>query len=194
MLLTLSSCEKMRIEEKMRSNKSYVSIEIDGLEYKSKVMNDLQYSVASSTQLFNMYNNSFELDVQYKMTSNSGKSVEFNIRLKDIEAVQTGKIYNFPTDSKNLKLYSTAKLTVNEDGVDRFYYAKNGSLVIDEIGRVEDLLAEEDDMDKTGPTYVNGSFSFEAYDEVTRKTINVNNGIFHRTFLTGHGTAMVSNR
>lgn len=194
MLLTLSSCEKMRIEEKMRSNKSYVSMEIDGLEYKSKVMNDLQYSVASSTQLFNMYTNSFELDVQYKMTSNSGKSVLFNIRLKDNEAVQTGKIYNFPTDSKTLNLYSTAKITVKDDGIDRFYYAQNGSLVIDEIGQVEDLLAEEYDMDKTGPTFINATFSFDAYDEVTGKTISVNNGIFHRTFLTGHGTAMVSNR
>lgn len=193
-LLALASCEKMKLEEQMRANKSYVSIEIDGIEYRSKEMNDLQYSVSSGSQLFDMYENSFTLEVQYQMTAKSGKSVVLNIRLKDNQAVQTVKTYSFPTDTKNIKLYSTAKVTVKEDGVDRFYYAQNGSLVIDEIGQVEDLLAEGDDYDTTGPTFIYGTFTFEAYDEVTGKSINVSNGIFQRTFLTGHGTALVSNR
>ena len=193
-LLTLSSCEKMSLEKQMRANKSYVTIEIDGVEYKSKEMNDLEYAIGSKSYLFDMYKNSFNLDVQYTMTSKSDKSVRLNLRMKGDQAFETGMTYQFPTDPKDLKLYSTAKLTVNEDGIERFYYAQNGFLVIDEIGQVEDLLAEEDELDKTGPTYINGSFSFEAYDEVTGKTINVSNGTFHRAFLTGHGTAMVSNR
>lgn len=193
-LLALPSCKKMELEKQMRANKSYVTIEIDGVEYKSKEMNDLEYSIGRSAHLFDMYDQSFTLDVQYTMTSKSDKCVRLNLRLKGDQAFETGKTYLFPTDPKVLNLYSTAKLTVNEGGIERFYYAQNGSLVIDEIGQVENLLAEYDDMDKTGPTYVNGSFSFEAYDEVTGKTLNVNNGIFHRAFLIGHRIAMVSNR
>lgn len=193
-LLSLTSCEKMKLEEQMRANKSYVSIDIDNIEYRSKEMNDLQYSVRSSSQLLDMYEGSFILDVEYQMTAKSGNSVVLNIRLKDNQPIQTGKTYIIPTDAKDLKLYSTAKITVKEDGVDRFYYAQNGSMVIDEIGQVEDLLAEEDDLDTTGPTFISGIFSFEAYDEITGKSITVSNGIFHRTFLTGHGTTLVSNR
>ena len=193
-LLSLISCEKMKLEEQMRANKSYVSIDIDDVEYKSKEMNDLQYSVASSSQLLDIYNDSFILDVEYQMTAKSGKSVVLNIRLKDNQPIQIGKTYIIPTDSKEIKLYSTAKITIKEEGVDRFYYAQNGSMVIDEIGQVEDLLAEEDDLDTTGPTFINGIFSFEAYDEITGKSIKVSNGIFYRTFLTGHGTVLVSNK
>lgn len=193
-LLTLTSCEKLKLEAQMRANKSYVSIEIDGVEYRSKEMNDLQYSVSSGSQLFDTYENSFILDVQYQLRSKSGKSVELSIRLKDNQAIQTGKTYNIPTDSKDIKLYSTAKITVKEDGVDRFYYAQNGSLIIDKIGKVEDLLSEEDSYDKIGPKFIYGTFAFEAYDEITGKTINVSNGIFQRTFLTGHGLTHVSNR
>lgn len=194
LLLAMSSCKKMRLEEEMRANKSYVLIEIDGIEYRSKEMNDLQYSVGSDSQLFDIYTDSFILDVQYKMTAQSGKSVFLSIRLKDNQAFQIGKTYNIPTDSKDLKLYSTAKITVKEDGVDRFYYAQNGSLTIDEIGQVEDLLAEEEGYSATGPTFINGVFSFDAYDEITGKSINVSNGIFQRTFLTEHGTLLVSMR
>ena len=165
-LLSLTSCEKMKLEEQMRANKSYVSIDIDNIEYRSKEMNDLQYSVRSSSQLLDMYEGSFILDVEYQMTAKSGNSVVLNIRLKDNQPIQTGKIYIIPTDAKDIKLYSTAKITVKEDGVDRFYYAQNGSMVIDEIGQVEDLLAEEDDLDTTGPIFISGIFSFEAYDEI----------------------------
>ena len=137
----------------MRANKSYVSIEIDGVEYRSKEMNDLQYSVGPGSQLFDMYKDSFILDVQYTMTAHSGKSLMLNIRLKDNQAFHPGKIYAIPTDSKDLKVYSTAKITVNEDGVDRFYYARNGSIVIDEIGQVENLLTEEDEHAPPRPTF-----------------------------------------
>ena len=54
-LLSLTSCEKMKLEEQMRANKSYVSRDIDNIEYRSKEMNDLQYSVRSSSQLLDMY-------------------------------------------------------------------------------------------------------------------------------------------
>ena len=116
-LLSLTSCEKMKLEEQMRANKSYVSIDIDNIEYRSKEMNDLQYSVRSSSQLLDMYEGSFILDVEYQMTAKSGNSVVLNIRLKDNQPIQTGKTYIIPTDAKDIKLYSTAKITVKEDGI-----------------------------------------------------------------------------
>lgn len=179
-LLAFSGCEKMELKK----NKSYTSAEVDGVTYKSRVMNDWSYKVTGSDHLFESEDGSFHIEVNLTMTSEKGDKIDLNLRVKDNEDLVLGKIYELPSDPSDLKSYSTAKITINEEGISRYYYAQEGTFVIDDIG---------DLSDETSTKVINGSFEFSAQEEFSGKRMEVTEGRFHRAFFIGEGGAAIRN-
>lgn len=179
-VLALSSCEKMELKK----NKSYTSAYVDGVTYKSRVMNDWSYKVTGSDHLFESEDGSFHIEVNLTMTSEKGSKIDLNLRVKENEDLVVGKVYEFPSDPFDLKSYSTAKITINEEGVLRYYYAQEGTFVIDDIGGLND---------ETSTKVINGSFAFSAQEEFSGNRIEVTEGRFHRAFFIGKGGAVTRN-
>lgn len=180
-LCALTSCEKME----MKKNKSYTTAEIDGVTYKSTVMSDWSYKVSPSDQLLDRQDDSFHLEINYTMISEKGEKVQMNVRIKDDESLEIGKLYEFPSDHAELKFFSNGKVTISDGELKRYYYATEGSLSIESV---ETLLD-----DGYSPFVVNGTFEFTAKEEFTGDVINVTDGTFHRSFFTSKGLYHLSN-
>ena len=177
----LTSCEKMV----MKKNKSYVTAEIDGVTYKSPVMDDWSFKISSSDQLLDREDDSFHLEIDHTMTSEKGERVQLNIRVKEGEALELGEEYSLPSDHADLKFFSNGKITVSDGDLERYYYATDGWMLIESVESLRD--------DGKAPYVVNGSFEFTAKEEFSGDVINVSNGTFHRTFFTSPGMLHVSN-
>lgn len=180
-LCALTSCEKME----MKKNKSYTTAEIDGVTYKSTVMSDWSYKVSPSDQLLDIQDDSFHLEINYTMISEKGEKVQMNVRIKDDESLEIGKLYEFPSDHAELQFFSNGKVTISDGELKRYYYATEGSLSIESV---ETLLD-----DGYSPFVVNGTFEFTAKEEFTGDVINVTDGTFHRSFFTSRGLYHQSN-
>lgn len=180
-LCALTSCEKME----MKKNKSYTTAEIDGVTYKSTVMSDWSYKLSPSDQLLDRQDNSFHLEINYTMISEKGEKVQMNVRIKDDESLEIGKLYEFPSDHAELQFFSNGKVTISDGELKRYYYATEGSLSIESV---ETLLD-----DGYSPFVVNGTFEFTAKEEFTGDVINVTDGTFHRSFFTSRGLYHQSN-
>lgn len=180
-LCALTSCEKME----MKKNKSYTTAEIDGVTYKSTVMSDWSYKLSPSDQLLDRQDDSFHLEINYTMISEKGEKVQMNVRIKDDESLEIGKLYEFPSDHAELQFFSNGKVTISDGEMKRYYYATEGSLSIESV---ETLLD-----DGYAPFVVNGTFEFTAKEEFTGDVINVTDGTFHRSFFTSKGLYHQSN-
>lgn len=180
-LCALTSCEKME----MKKNKSYTTAEIDGVTYKSTVMSDWSYKVSPSDQLLDRQDDSFHLEINYTMISEKGEKVQMNVRIKDDESLEIGKLYEFPSDHAELQFFSNGKVTFSDGELKRYYYATEGSLSIESVETLFD--------DGYAPSVVNGTFEFTAKEEFTGDVINVTDGTFHRSFFTSKGLYHQSN-
>ena len=180
-IFSLTSCEKM---EKKR-NKSYTTVEIDGVTYTSPVMDDWSFRVSASNQLLDRKDGSFHFEIDYPMASKEDEKIQLNLRIKENEDFETNKRYGFPSDPTQLKFYNNAKVTISDGDVDRYYYAVEGVLQIESVESLRN--------DGGSPYVVNGSFEFTAKEEFTGDVINVSNGTFHRAFFTRSGYTEMSN-
>lgn len=173
LLCSLTSCEMMEAR-KLKSNKSYTSLEIDGVTYKSIVMNDYSFRVSSQEHLIDRQENSFHFEINQTLTGEHGEKISLNLRIMELEAFELNKQYTYPSYLSDIKFHSTGKVTINDGETERYYYATEGSLLIESV---EDLKEEN-----SAPFIVNGSFQFKAKEEFSGDVINVSNGTFHRTF------------
>lgn len=180
-LFTLTSCEKME----MKRNKSYTSAEIDGVTYKSPIMDDWSFKVSSSNQLLDRQDDSFHIEINYTMTSEKGEKLQLNVRIKEDEAFELYKEYALPSDPSDIKFLSNGKITISDGELERYYYATEGFMLIESIESLKD--------DGDAPYVVNGSFEFTAKEEFTGDLINVSNGTFHRAFFSERGATYQSN-
>lgn len=180
-LCTLTGCEKME----MKKNKSYTSAEINGVTYKSPIMDDWSYKVSPSNQLLDREDDSFHIEINYTMTSEKGDKVQLNVRIKERGAFELNKEYTLPSDPGDIKFFSNGKVTISDGELERYYYATDGYLLIESIESLKD--------DAEAPYVVNGSFGFTAIDEFTGDVINVSNGTFHRAFFTRPGSNYLAN-
>lgn len=177
----LISCEKME----MKKNESYTTAVIDGVTYKSAVMNDWSFKVSSSNQLLDRKDDFFHIEINYTMTSDKGDKVQLNVRVKGRESIELSKEYIFPSDPADIKFFSNGKITISDGELERYYYATEGKLLINSVESIRD--------DGDAPYAVNGSFEFTAQEEFTGDVINVSNGTFHRAFFTRSGATYQSN-
>jgi hypothetical protein len=177
----LTGCEKMQ----MKKNKSYTTAEIDGVTYTSQVMDDWSFKLSPSNQLLDIKGDFFHIEINYTMTSQKGEQVRLNLRIKEDEAFELNKEYRLPSDPTDIKFFSNGKITVSDGELERYYYATDGSLLIESIESLRD--------DGDAPYVVNGYFEFTAKEEFSSDVINVTNGTFHRAFFTRPGGSHQSN-
>lgn len=184
-LCTLVSCEKAEVK-KMKENKSYTSLEIDGVSYKSTVMNDWSFRVSSQEHLLDRQEDSFHFEIKQTLTDEKGEKITLNLRIKELESLELNKEYTFPSYLSAIKFHKTGKVTITDGDLERYYYATDGSLKIESVVH----LNEADDRT---PFVVNGSFQFTAQEEFTGDVINVSNGTFNRTFFMRKNSGYSSN-
>lgn len=182
-LSVLTGCSKHN-----EAGKSFTAMKLDGKDYSSVIMYSDSYSISGKNEVFKDKGDSFKLRYEHSMTAGESESLEFLLRVIDDEHYKTGVKYRIPDNPTSLDEYSTARITIEENGRKMHYYAQDGWLELDDIQEETD---NEDGEIKFRYYRISGQFEFSAKEEHSGKVIKVTEGYFHNTlFVANDGQYM----
>lgn len=184
LMALLTGCERYT-----KGEQSFTSLKIEGKEYKTPVMYENKHYITGGKELFDFDGDSFKIRLEETMSSGSEK-IGILLRIIGDGMYSIGERYHFPSTPTSVNGYSTARITFTENGIDKYYYAMDGWMELDDVEEVVEL----DEYQETRAHYykIDGRFAFTAREEHSGRIIEIKDGTFHNAMFVNRPGLTIS--